>query len=68
MIGEIHVTFEESGNVEVKIEGKINYMQIYGVAATLHEIARTQHMESQMQAMGQRLSVARGLPGVPKGD
>lgn len=50
-IGEIIVTFDESGDVNIKVEGKITYMMQYGVAATLHELARVEQAKQTMASM-----------------
>lgn len=62
-IGKIEVTFEQNGDMRLDISGKVNYVQIYGVAALLHEQARQQHALQAAGAIQQGLQVARAIPG-----
>lgn len=62
-VGKIEVVFLENGDMKFDINGKVSYIQIYGVAATLHEIARVQHVQQHMAQMTQGIEVARGMPG-----
>lgn len=61
--GKIEVTFEADGNMNLSITGKINYVQIYGVAALLHEEARVQHAMMKMEQTQKGLVRAGVIPG-----
>lgn len=50
-VGTISVSFSANGNAQVKIDGKVNYMQIWGVAALLAEEARMQYAQQKMASM-----------------
>lgn len=65
--GEIRITFEQDGNVKFDVEGKVNYLALYGSAATLHEMARMQQAQDAMKSMmgPQGIVRAGGIPGIP---
>lgn len=65
-VGQILVRFQDTGNVSVEIDGKVNYMQQYGVAETLREMARMEQAQQAMASlMGEqsgKIIPVRGMP------
>lgn len=58
----IHVQFEKNGDMNLEIQGQVSYVQIYGIAALLHEQARQQHAMANLQAQQKSVEVVRSMP------
>lgn len=50
VVAHAHVDFKDDGGVDVDVQG-VNYMQLYGAAAVLHEQARMIHAQTALESL-----------------